>query len=61
MPHIIYCKNFKNIDNSNLKAVASLQEKKRALFKDKFELELKNIFSNYDELITQFRYCLYWV
>ena len=37
-------KEFKNIDNSNLKAVASLQEKKRALFKDKFELEEKNIF-----------------
>ena len=45
-------KEFKNIDNSNLKAVASLQEKKRALFKDKFELEEKNIFSNYDDVIS---------
>ena len=45
-------KEFENIDNSNLKAVASLQEKKRTLFKDQFKLEEKNIFSNYEEIIN---------
>ena len=45
-------KEFVNIDNSNLKAVASLQEKKRELFKDQFKLQEKNVFSNYDEVIN---------
>ena len=45
-------KEFVNIDNSNLKAVASLQEKKRELFKDQFKLKEKNVFSNYNEVIN---------
>jgi len=43
-------KEFENLDNSNLLAVASHQEKKRILYKEKFKLNNKNIFSDYESI-----------
>ena len=41
---------FEKLDNSNLLAIASHQEEKRALYKEKFNLENKNIFSDYEDV-----------
>ena len=43
-------KEFEKLGNSNLLTVASHDEKKRILYKEKFKLENKNIFSDYEDV-----------
>ena len=43
-------REFKKIDNSNLLAVASNQKEKRIFYKEKFKLENKHVFSNYEDI-----------
>jgi predicted dehydrogenase len=43
-------KEFEKLDNSNLLAVASHNEKNRILYKNKFKLENNNIFSDYEDV-----------
>jgi len=43
-------KEFGKLVNSNLLAVASHNEKKRIMYKEKFNLENKNIFSSYEDV-----------
>ena len=43
-------KEFKKLNNSNLLAVASHQKEKRIFYKEKFNLENKNVFSNYEDI-----------
>ena len=43
-------KEFEKLDNSNLLAAASHDKKKRILYKEKFNLENKNIFSDYENV-----------
>jgi len=43
-------KQFTNIDNSNLLAIASLSKDKRDYYLKKYNLNSKNVYSNYDDI-----------